>query len=411
MRKRFTTLLTAFASLVVISSAFVACTKSEPVEPGIPVVQVPAMLSLTGTWSSLGLASKAALEVAQQDINTYLDGKNAGFRIQPLVADSKLDTTVAKRLFMEAVNGRYSFLIGPQSSAELAAIKPLVDKAQVVVISQSSTAGSLAIAGDAIFRFCPSDKVEGAAMAKTINEDGIKGVVTVARDDAGNKGLQSSTGAEFTKLGGEVEALAPYGTAENIDFAPVVANIKAKVLALTATHGEGHVAVYLASFDEIKNLFKAAAAEPVLKNVKWYGSDGVVQSAALTSDAVAADFAIATEYFAPAYGLSPAYESRWKPIAERIKKITGNEPDAFALVVYDALWTIARTVEASKTTPVETFAQLKTLFTTTANKNEGITGPDVLNEAGDRADGTFDYWSIVKEGSTYKWVLTGKSND
>jgi branched-chain amino acid transport system substrate-binding protein len=100
---------------------------------------------------------------------------------------------IAKTLFKNAKADGVSFIIGPQSSSELAAIKPEVDQSNIIVISQSSTAGSLAIPGDAIFRFCPSDKIEGAAMANTIYKKGQTALVTVTQDDAGNKGLQTST--------------------------------------------------------------------------------------------------------------------------------------------------------------------------------------------------------------------------
>jgi branched-chain amino acid transport system substrate-binding protein len=88
----------------------------------------------------------------------------------------------------------------------------------------------------------------------------------VARDDAGNKGLQTSTGTSFTTKGGEVQALTPY-SASTPDFASVITGLKAKVAQLTTTHGAGKVGVYLASFDECVALFKLANAEPSLKAV------------------------------------------------------------------------------------------------------------------------------------------------
>ncbi|RYE17780.1 MAG: amino acid ABC transporter substrate-binding protein, partial [Sphingobacteriales bacterium] len=315
--------------------------------------------------------------------------------------------TIAKKAFSEAKARNISFLIGPQSSSELTAIKPLADASQILVVSHSSTAGSLAIPNDAIFRFCPSDKIEGKAMAKTIYDAGIRGLVTVGQNDAGNRGLQLSVNDNFAKLGGQITSAPAYeGTTP--DFPAVIADLKTRVSVLSVIHGEAKVAVYLASFDEAVAIFKLAANEPVLKGVKWYGGDGVVLSNALAADADAADFAIATGFFAPSYGLSPAYESKWKPVAMRIKESSGIDPDAFALVAYDALWTIAHTIEA-KFGGVSTFDEIKLAFAKQANKDAGITGPNTLDVNGDRATGTFDYFGLVKDGSTYKWVLTGES--
>lgn len=404
MRKLFLSLITLTAVALLLQS----CEKSKKVI--VPqAIRVQGLFSLTGNWSSLGITSKAALEIAQEDINKYLDTKDANFRLSVAVSDTKLETETARLLFVDAKDRGIKFVIGPQSSAELALIKPEADAHNVLVVSQSSTAGSLAIADDNVFRFCPSDKIEGAASGATIFKQGATGLVTVARDDAGNKGLQTSTGAAFTTKGGEVSAVAPYAITTT-NYASVIASIKAEVARLTTSKGAGKVAVYLASFDEGIELFKLASAEPTLNSIKWYGGDGVVLSTALTGNAVAAEFAIKTGFFAPSFGLPTALQSKWQPIADRIKAKTGTDPDAYALAVYDALWTIAYTLEDAKGSTTD-FAKIKTLFVAQANKDTGITGADALDAAGDRASGTFDYFGIVKDGAGYKWALVGKSDD
>ena len=400
------TLLIAFLAITI---TFQSCKKNHTYYVPSKIVDVRGLFSLTGNWSSLGVTSNAAIQLAMEDINTYLAKKNAGFRIASSVSDTKLDTVLAKSLFTKAKNEKIHFVIGPQSSAELAALKPLSDAANIIVVSQSSTAGSLAIANDNIFRFCPSDKIEGAAMANTIAKKGFKGLVTVSRDDAGNKGLQTSTGAAFTTAGGQVAAIAPYATTTT-DYTPVVASIKTQLNTMITTYGADKAAIYLASFDEGTAILKLAAADPVLSSVKWFGGDGVVLSTAFLNDAAVADFVIKTGFFAPSFGLSAATQDKWAPVAARIKAKTGTDPDAFALVAYDAMWTIAYTLEATNGSTTD-FAALKTAFVENANKNTGIVGAETLDEFGDRANGTFDYFSIVKNGTSYAWQLVGKSDE
>jgi len=395
-------------ALVAILIAFQSCKKEDPEPtPDPKTINVRGLFSLTGNWSSLGITSQAALDLAAEDINIYLANKNSNFRLAVSVSDTKLETDLAKTLFTQAKDDKVSFVIGPQSSAELGAIKPLSDAADIIVISQSSTAGSLAVAGDAIFRFCPGDKIEGAAMANTMNKNGFKGLVTVSRDDAGNKGLQTSTGAAFVAKGGHISALTPYSTTM-ADYAAVVASIRTEVDKLIAAHGADKVGIYLASFDEGIEIFKLASGDAILSNVKWFGGDGVVLSTAFLSPPIVADFAINTSFFAPAFGLPVATESEWKPVAARIKAKTTIEPDAFALAAYDAMWTIALTLEANNGT-TDNFTQLKTLFVEQSNKHKGIVGAGLLDAAGDRATGSFDYFGVVKEGSNYVWKLVGKS--
>lgn len=400
MKRFFVPALAAITLLI----TFQACKKNDTVPQAI---DVRGLFSLTGNWSSLGTTSQAALDLAAEYINDYLEDKNSGFRLAVSVADTKLETELAKTLFTQAKAENIKFIIGPQSSAELAAIKPLSDAAEMIVISQSSTAGSLAIAGDAIFHFCPSDKIEGAAMATTIAKNGFKGLVTIARDDAGNKGLQTSTGAAFTAKGGQTLPITPYATTLT-DYTSVVASIKSQLNIFIGAYGADKVGVYLASFDEGIEIFKLATKDSVLSGVKWFGADGVVLSTAFISDPVVAEFVIKTEFFAPAFGLPVSTEAQWKPIASLIKTRTGIEPDAFALAVYDALWTITYTIEANGG-HTNDFAKLKSLFIEQANKHNGIVGAGALDAAGDRATGTFDYFSIVKQGNSYVWKIVGKS--
>src|SRR5687768_15947238 len=228
MKKFFIPLL----ALAIILISFQSCEKDDDKK----TIDVRGLFSITGNWSSLGINSKAALELAAEDINDYLDNNDSDFELAVSVADTKLETELAKTLFTQAKAENIKFIVGPQSSAELAAMKPLSDTSEVLVISQSSTAGSLAIANDNIFRYTPSDKVEGAAMANTIYNDGFRGLVTVARDDAGNKGLQSSTGASFILKGGEIAPLFPYSTTLT-DYSNVVAAIKGEVNNFIVTYG------------------------------------------------------------------------------------------------------------------------------------------------------------------------------
>lgn len=398
--------ISAVASLLLCFS-FQSCTKTDTPTPGQKTITVGALLSLTGNWSSLGINSKAALEIAADDINHYMEETGSKYRFTTTVYDTKLDTALAQQFIVKAKDSGITFIIGPQSSAEVGAIKSFADANNMLVVSQGSTAGSLSIAGDNIFRFCPDDGIEGAAMANTIYKSGVKGLVTVSRDDAGNRGLQVSTGTAFTALGGTIAAIAPYPTTTT-NFSSVLAEIKNKVQNFSALYGSVATGVYLAAFDGTAELFKQAASDPVLSSVKWYGGDGITLSSVLVSDASAAGFAAATHFFSPTFGLPTQAEAKWQPLAQKIKGRTGMEPDAFALASYDALWVIALTYNATTGINAD-FDKLKSVFEQEADIYYGVTGPTLLNDAGDRAIGSFDYWGIVSEHEAYVWKLIGKS--
>lgn len=393
--------------LVCVATSLLSCNKEDNDNNNPETVTVGGLLSITGNWNTLGKTSQAAMEIAAGEINTYLRETGSRFTIDTKIFDTKLETGLATQMIEDAKGQGIQFIIGPQSSAEVGAIKPYADANNVLVISQGSTAGAYAIAGDNIFRFCPADNVEGPAIAKTMFKEGKKGVITVARDDAGNKGLQNAVSAAFIALGGTVANLTPY-TVATTDFTAVIAEIKAKIIANTALYGAAGTAVYYASFDECVDLFKQAASDPVLSSVNWYGGDGVVLSAAITADATAAAFAAATHFFAPSFGLPAQTDPKLQTLIATIKTRTGIEPDAFALAAYDAMWVIANTVVASANVASD-FNKVKAVFNLQSNSFYGVTGATLLNNFGDRSIGSFDYWGIVEEGSTFKWKLVGRS--
>jgi branched-chain amino acid transport system substrate-binding protein len=393
------------AFCLVVLATLSGCKKT--IDTTITEVEIGALLSLTGNWSSLGLTSQKAIGLAIDDVNAYMEQKGTNIRFSGMVFDTKLDTAIAKLAMNDMIRTRTKYVIGPQSSAELATVKPLADQNNILVVSQGSTASSLAISGDGIFRFCPGDAVEGPAIAKTMFAEGKRVVITMSRDDAGNKGLQTSVGSSFAALGGQVDAIAPYPTNLN-GFDNYLGTLKVKLQNYINSQGSSKVAVYLASFDECVALFKQASSDPIFSSVQWYGGDGVVLSAALTADAQAAAFASTTKFIAPNFGLPTSAHPDLATISATIKSATGIEADAYALAAYDAVWVIAKTATAMSITNTS-YDLTKKVFNIESSKYFGITGPLLLNAAGDRSTGSFDYWGIVLEGGSYKWKLVGKS--
>ncbi|HVG45913.1 MAG TPA: ABC transporter substrate-binding protein [Longimicrobium sp.] len=357
------------------------------------------VFSLTGNWASLGVTSKAAMELAVEDVNAWAAGRGVTFRAD--VRDSKLDPAMALAAVQSLRADGVQVVIGPQSSAELAAMKPFVDANPILVVSQSSTAGSLAIKDDHIFRFTPADSLEGIAISALMWADGIRAVVPIWRADAGNQGLHTATAARMAALGGTVWSGVEYGAA-SASYAAAVSTLGTQVRQALATRPAAQVGVYLAGFDEVADVFAAAAADPVLASVRWYGADGIAQSGALLARPAAVSFAETVGFPAPIFGLDPSAAEKWQPLAARIQARAGAAPDAFALGVYDAVWVAAEAYLAAPR-PVE-IQGLASRFVTAAGSFYGATGWTALNAAGDRRYANFDFWAVRPSGSTHAWT-------
>jgi branched-chain amino acid transport system substrate-binding protein len=388
-------------ALLTIMAGVAGGSEHPPNQPHAREVLLGGLFSLTGNWATLGQTSAVAVEIAVDEVNRYLEGNAAGLRFRVAVVDTRLEPERA----LEEVRALHALgaqiLIGPQSSAEVAYLKPYVDANGLLLVSHGSTAGNLAIPGDNVFRFTPSDVPEGVANSAMMWEDGIRTIVPVWRDDAGNAGLEAATRAAFSKLGGTALEGVSYDTATE-NFTATAAALRAQVEQAIVAEGADHVAVYLAAFDEVVQLFATAAMDPLLGTVRWYGSNGVALSDALVSDPTAAAFAIRTGYPNPVFGRDEGASEIWGPLVEQIRARTGHEPDGFALAVYDAVWVAARGYTASGAT--QDIERLKQAFTTAAATHYGATGWAVLNEAGDRRYGDFDFWAIQMEDGVPRWT-------
>jgi branched-chain amino acid transport system substrate-binding protein len=373
--------------------------------PPDAIIRIGALFSLTGDGSSLGAASAAALELAVRDINREMVALEMPYRIESDIEDTRLTPSVALEK-IQALHARGArIVLGPQSSAEAAALLAFANAHGILVISQASTASSLAIGGDYLFRLAPNDRLEGLAQGALLRADGIDVIVPMWRDDAGNGGLKEGTKKAFEALGGTVLSGVSYAPATT-DFTAAVAALGNAVRAARNAQPTAKVAVYLASFEEAVEVFRLARLDADLAAVRWYGADGVTQSRALITDANAAAFGATTSFTAPNVGLDETARDQWEPLSAEIQARIGFAPDAYALSVYDAAW--VATLSAVEVTDEP--ALLRESFVRNVQRYWGVTGPTALDAAGDRKIGNFDFWTILTVNGTTDWVRTAQFN-
>lgn len=369
-------------------------------------VTIGALLPLTGALASYGESSRAALADAVAAINA-----EGGPRVVLEIEDTRTDPAAALAALRRLDGKGVTLAIGPYASSEVRAAKDYADGRGIILISPLSTARSLAVSDDNVFRFTPDDEREAAAVAALAIADGVRVIVPVTRDDVGNRGLQAAFKPAFEALGGKVVEGVAYG-AGLTDFAESVRRLSSLVAREQRPH-PGQVGVYLTAFDEVVRLFQQAAAAgrrgAALTAVTWYGSDSVAQSKELIANAGAAAFALQAGYPNPIMGLDDGARERWGPAADRIAARLGRPPDAFALAAHDALMVGYATLV--KVGPGADAAARRRELVAVANRHEGLTGPTTLNAAGDRASGNYDFWAVCRIGTGLAWgkaaVYTG----
>src|SRR5262245_42741477 len=111
-------------------------------------IVVGAILDLARGWTSLGRGSRVTLQLAAADANAAFERGDSALRVRLRIVDAKGEPALALRGLRRLAASGVHVVVGPEGSSEIAAVRRAADSAGVVVISQGSTAHSLAIPGD-----------------------------------------------------------------------------------------------------------------------------------------------------------------------------------------------------------------------------------------------------------------------
>ncbi|RLI30386.1 hypothetical protein DRO48_03300 [Candidatus Bathyarchaeota archaeon] len=369
-------------------------------------VKIVALLPLTGVLSTYGENSRAAVELAASEVNDWLEARGAPWRLKLIVEDTATDpaTCLSK---MKSWHGQgVLFFVGPQSSSEVKEVKAYADANKLLVIAQSSTSPALSIPGDFIYRYCPDDTIQGPGIAKLIWEAGVRHVIPTWRGDAWGDGLHDATREAFIALGGtwHDEYAVRYDPALT-DFPAQAASLNDAVEALIA---QGvpmeEIGIEIIAFEEAVPYMEDASEYPLLRQVKWFGSDGTCLLSSLVEHPVAGPFAADVKYtntiFAP--GVSPKFDY----LKEYCERTLGRAPDSYAYAAYDIVWTLAIALDIVDAYDTEA---VRAVLPKVVENYFGASGWFTLNENGDRAFADYNLWTVATDPTTgeVKWVQTG----
>ena len=308
-------------------------------------------------WSKsfIRKSTETALVKAFEDVNAYFSDTNSSIRFDLVIQDTESDPATSLEKLKLLAKNNIRIVIGPATSAEVEAIKDYADKNDIIVMSHSSTAPSLAIEGDNIFRFVPDDLYQAKAIAREMWSQGIRMVIPFWRDDIYGHELMQAVRANFQKLGGEFDKYS-----DKTGYAPRTGELAAslhrinfvmwdnalKLLekrvenALSRYHPD-KIGVYMVSLDEVTPIFIQAYNHPVLSKVKWYGSDGTALNEKLIRNRESALLAVNTSFSSPIYSLQNGNYEKLSELLGEIRSHVHVTPSPYSAVAYDAFWVAA----------------------------------------------------------------------
>jgi branched-chain amino acid transport system substrate-binding protein len=131
-----------------------------------------------------------------------------------------------------------------------------------------------------------------------------------------------------------------------VRYAPEAKEFSAEAKALSDAvksaidlYGVDKVGVYYIAFEEAATFLSTAREYDVLSRVKWYGSDGTVQSEALLKDLKVAEFCSKTNFTNPIFAATKS--EKFNAVLDRVKSVLGRVPDTYAYAAYDIVQAIA----------------------------------------------------------------------
>ena len=358
-----------------------------PVEGGLQGTQTIVFLApLTGALSTYGENSQEAAELAEAEVNAWLTARGESWSLDLVVDDTATDPTQADTR-MRAWHGQgVEIFVGPMSSGECSQLKSYGDSNELLFVSPSSTATSLSLEDDSIYRFCPDDYIQGPAIAAMLLDAGITEVVATWRGDAWGDGLKAATETAY----GDTFAAEVRYTPTSTDFPTEASTLATEVNDLvTAGASLDEIGVLAISFEEIIPYMEDASAQDILDDIQWFGSDGTCLLSSLTDDATAGPFAASVNYTNTIF--TPGISAKHEDVKDHIETELGRTPDSYCYNTYDIVWCIALALDV-----VDEYsaAAVKTALPGLVDNYYGASGLFSLNANGDRAVADYDLWRV-----------------
>lgn len=194
----------AIVAIVIVSGCAYAFERAETkVAIGAPI-RVGFIGPLTGDATSIGAASRAAVEMAVQNINAKggIDGRSLDVIYEDGGCTDKMALSAADKLIHA---DKVSLILGGACSTETSGFAKVAMDAHVPVLSYCSSAPSLSQTGQYFFRDYPSDAYQGKFSAEYLyNMLGARRIAIIFHNNDWGQGVESVFKKRFTELGGSI---------------------------------------------------------------------------------------------------------------------------------------------------------------------------------------------------------------
>ena len=383
-----------FATCLLTLSVGTAVAQTE--QPLEGTVQVGALLPITGDGSGHGQDIRATLDLAETEINQYLQEQGAGWEFELLIEDTQTSPVIALEGIGAIKAHGVDLVIGTYSSAELSNVMGYATSNNMLLVSYGSMATTLAIPGDYIFRFVPDSSHQAPVNAKIFEELGITHVIPVWRGDAWGDDMTKATKKDFEMNGGTFHDGIRYNP-EAVEFSTEIGLLSDQVEKLSEKVDRDKIGILLLTFSEGIHIAQYTYQYENLFGLEWVGIDTLVNVGGEGSDRISSEFFDSQLSISL---LSPPENPTYDRVAEHIFEEIGRQPIIYSISAYEAAWALALSIHAANSTDPDL---VTAAMPGVLEERDGALGKIVLNEAGDLASSNFVIWQLENN----KWVHTG----
>ena len=320
-----------------------AASEAAEAPAGTGTVKIGMSGPLTGGASAYGLAVKAGMEVAVEEINA-----KGGLQIEFNAQDDEADGEKAVSAYNALKDWGMQVMAGQVTTGSALAVAPESTADNMFNLTPSASAETLALSGANIFQMCFTDPNQGASAAELVSSKfaGSKvGIIYDSSDDY-STGLYNGFTAKAAELGVEIVATTSYTADNKADLSTQVTQCQDAGADLV------FLPIYYTEASQILTYANRIGYAP-----KFFGCDGM--DGILTVEGFDTTLAEGLYLMTP-FDANASDEATQSFVAKFKEKMNGLVPNQFAADGYDVIYALYNAMNAAGITGTESASDICT---------------------------------------------------
>lgn len=336
---------------LMVAAMFTGCSSSKPATEttaaaaadAAGTVKIGMSGPLTGGASAYGLAVKAGMEVAVEEINA-----KGGLQIEFNAQDDEADGEKAVSAYNVLKDWGMQVMAGQVTTGSALAVAPESTADNMFNLTPSASAESLALSGANIFQMCFTDPNQGASAAELVSTKALGtkvGVIYDSSDDY-SSGLYKGFSDKAAELGLEIVATTSFTADNKADLSTQVTQCQDAGADLV------FLPIYYTEAAQILSYANKIGYAP-----KFFGCDGM--DGILTVEGFDTSLAEGLALMTP-FDANASDEATQSFVAKFKEKMNGLVPNQFAADGYDVIYALYNAMTAAGITGTESASDICT---------------------------------------------------